>query len=123
MTLLMFALLTMPSMGCAYKSRDLYVPPTIDASKGKDVRGAIRRALAEYGWVSEKDQAGLITARQTSRSLQARVNIFYTKTAVTIKYVDSVNLNYKNEMGRPTIHATYNRWVTNLAKRITQLLF
>jgi hypothetical protein len=109
--------------GCGHRSRALYEPGTIVASEYRgDVKQGIRQALFDFGWFVESDRPGEIIARQTKGDIQARVKVLYSGRKITVKYLDSMNLNYSNEEGFETIHSRYNTWVRNLEKRIYQLL-
>ena len=111
-------------VSCGHKSRLMYEPSTIYAGTARNVstnniRGAILSSLNLYDWLVESDYQGVIIAKQTRKNHVARVKISYTKNSVSINYLDSQNLNYRRDKhGQARIHATYNRWLTNLEKAI-----
>jgi len=84
----------------------------------QDVQDAIRRAGAALGWRMEPVKPGLIQGTLELRTHKAIVEIPYSTTAFSIKYKDSVNLDYTGD----SIHSNYNGWIQNLEKGIrTQL--
>ena len=88
-------------------------PPTM-----KDVQDAITRAGVALGWKIEPVKPGLMQGTLNLRTHTAVVEIPYSTTAFSIKYKDSVNLNYTGD----SIHSNYNGWIQNLEKGIaTQL--
>ena len=84
----------------------------------KDVQDAITRAGVALGWKIEPVKPGLMQGTLNLRTHTAVVEIPYSSTAFSIKYKDSVNLNYTGD----SIHSNYNGWIQNLDKGIrTQL--
>lgn len=79
-----------------------------------DVRAAIIRAGAGLGW--QITDAGPDTLQGTLylRSHIAKVSIPYSKTAFSIQYLDSTNLDYDGSK----IHSNYNGWIQNLNNAI-----
>lgn len=80
----------------------------------QDVQEAIRRAGAALGWKIEPVKPGLMVGTLNLRTHTAVVEIPYSTKAFSIKYKDSVNLDYTGE----SIHSNYNSWVQNLEKGI-----
>jgi hypothetical protein len=87
--------------------------PTAD-----EVRQAIIRAGTQLGWQMRADRPGHLLGTLTLRTHTAVVDIDYDRTAYSIRYKDSTNLDYNGS----TIHRSYNGWVQNLDRAIkTQL--
>lgn len=114
-----FLLFVLVSANCSYKQRVLYNPAPIAVHQSSNLRSSVRAALQSYEWIIEKDNPGVIVARQSRRSHMARIKVTYGKGGVNIAYVDSDNLKYSvDEQGQPRIHSTYNRWIQNLERAI-----
>ncbi len=79
-----------------------------------DVQEAIRRAGAALGWQMESVKPGLMQGTLALRTHKAVVDIPYSTKAFSIRYKDSVNLDYTGE----NIHSNYNGWIQNLEKGI-----
>lgn len=83
----------------------------------------ISQAAKEFGrmyggtaTVTEKG-AGEAVCEFSIRTHTATVKLAYGEDKFSLTYVSSVNLNYDSEKG--TIHPNYNRWVKDLAAKIT----
>ncbi|MXP64236.1 hypothetical protein E0493_12865 [Roseomonas sp. M0104] len=74
----------------------------------------IRRAGAGLGWIMEDEAPGVIRGTLNLRTHQAVVQITYTPTDFSLRYVDSTNLNYDGAM----IHRNYNGWIQRLEQHI-----
>ena len=91
--------------------------PVVTASKPAttaDVEQAIMRAGAGLGWVMTPARPGLVTGRLALRTHVAVVDITYDAKSFSIKYKDSVNLDYDGG----NIHKNYNGWIENLDRSI-----
>jgi hypothetical protein len=91
--------------------------PVVTASKPAttaDVEQAIMRAGAGLGWVMTPARPGLVTGRLALRTHVAVVDITYDAKSFSIKYKDSVNLDYDGG----NIHKNYNGWIENLEREI-----
>jgi hypothetical protein len=88
----------------------------------KDVSKAIRMAIVQRGWVAAKDENGVIDATLLVRTHEVKVAITYDPKLVTIKYVDSKNLDYDEKGGTRHIHKKYNQWIDNMVGDITRSL-
>lgn len=82
----------------------------------EDMREAIIQACTGRGWNITKTDGSHVYACITPRSHRAEIDIVYSASSVTINYVSSSNLEYKDGKNgtTPTIHRAYNRWVNNL---------
>ncbi len=77
----------------------------------------IRRAAASQpGWSVQSMRPGLLRATNTWRSHQMTVDIAFDVRTFTIRYVNSVNLDYDGAQ----IHANYNARVQALERAILQ---
>lgn len=85
--------------------------PSIDS-----IDRAIKQAGAKRGWRMMTKKPGHISAVIVVRQHKAEVDILFDRQKFSIKYRDSMNLNYN--ASRNTIHRSYNTWVTNLRNDI-----
>ncbi len=77
----------------------------------------IRRAAASQGgWSVQSMRPGLLRATNTWRSHQMTVDIAFDVRSFSIRYVNSVNLDYTGAQ----IHAAYNNRVQALERAILQ---
>ena len=74
----------------------------------------IKRAGAALGWQMIDESPGIIRATLSLRSHRAVAEIRYDQTQFSIRYVDSVNLNYDGS----NIHPNYNGWIQRLEQTI-----
>lgn len=88
--------------------------PLADKTTDKKIAGAIIRAGALTGWEIVPVAEGQMIGTLHVRSHMAEVDIAYDQKNYTIKYRNSINLNYKE--GK--IHPSYNKWVTTLDQNI-----
>ncbi|MEP7061338.1 MAG: hypothetical protein ABI881_03015 [Betaproteobacteria bacterium] len=79
-----------------------------------EVEQAINRAGMSLGWVMTPTRPGLTTGRLAIRTHVAVVEISYDTKSFSIKYKDSVNLEYDGG----NIHKNYNGWIDNLEREI-----
>ena len=78
------------------------------------VRAAIIRAGAGLKWQMKDEGPNKLIGTLVVRQHTAVVEIPYTETSYSIKYLSSVNLHEAN--GR--IHKNYNGWISNLQRDI-----
>lgn len=106
-------------VGCApvpIKNMD-NVPVTAASTKTlklSEVREAIVRAGASLGWQMKDDGPNKLIGTLNIRKHTAVVEIPYSETSYSIKYVSSTNLDAKD--GK--IHKNYNGWISNLTRDI-----
>jgi hypothetical protein len=78
----------------------------------------IRRAFlvggARRGWTFTEDAPGKMTGRLVVRSHTLLMNFVYADGKFSLTYQDSINLDYKDDAGKRTIHRSYVNWNTNL---------
>jgi hypothetical protein len=70
------------------------------------------------GWYAESAESGLIHAGFTNRAHYMRVAIRFDETTVTLRLVESENLN----QAKGRIHQNALRWIDQLAVRIRRAL-
>lgn len=109
------------------------VPPTPHAAPAgtplADLAAAIRLAADELGWRITQERPGEMQAALHVRTHDAFVSIGFDENNFWIDYRDSYNLDYSPDRSRgtktrkaiegPRIHRNYNKWVEQLATRIS----
>ena len=88
----------------------------------KDVAKAIKAGIVRRGWAVTKDENGQIDAVLNVRTHTAKVAIPYSAREVSIKYVDSNNLDFQEKKGVKYIHGNYMKWVRNMQSDIQREL-
>lgn len=96
-------------------------PPTM-AVPAATAEATIEKAIISSGvrrnWLVTDRQPGVVTLSYAKRGFSVTVKVMYDNSNITIKYADSVNLEYAMNGNTPVIHPNYNRWVNNLAHDI-----
>ena len=90
--------------------------------KTEAVGRAVRQALNTRGWSVTEENPGEIKSTLHLRDHTARIVVSWDARQLRIKYVDSQNLKYHMEDGRPYIHKNYLGWVQNLSHDISGAL-
>ncbi len=80
------------------------------------VYDAIKNAGLSKGWIITQAKPGLAIGTLNIRRHKAVVEIPYTSKSFSIKYKNSMNLNY--DASKNIIHNNYNGWVQNLENAI-----
>lgn len=108
-------------IGCSATSKPIQEPSyTVTGLSAKQVEKAILDAdKADRGWVLKKVKNGVISGKLVNREYMAEVEIPYSASGYTIKYVSS-SANLKSD-GK-NIHRIYNRWVVTLDSDIKKQL-
>jgi len=91
----------------------------VEVKKGttdEQVYRAIKAAGSNLGWIITKVKPGLAKGQLNLRGNMAVVDIPYNTRTYSIKYKESVGLNY--DVSKQTIHKNYNGWVQNLDNAI-----
>lgn len=83
-----------------------------------EVGQAVKQALIGRRWAIAKEKGNSLEALQTSRGLSAKITVSWTKDTVSIKYLDSIGFDFREEGGQRLIHPNYNKWIGNLQKDI-----
>jgi hypothetical protein len=95
--------------------------PIVTALAPEKTRSAIVEALGARGWLLAKEEPGEMYATLHLRTHTAQVLVSYDTEEVSIKYLDSENLKYRqNKKGKEYIHKNYNSWVKTLLKDISK---
>ncbi len=117
LALLPFLLLLMALRDAPLVDPDpLAIPPKVG---NEQVAKAVKLALAHRGWIVIEEKPGEIASTLHLRDHTARIPISWDKAQIHIRYVDSVNLKYHVEDGKPYIHKNYLDWVNNLIADIS----
>ena len=74
----------------------------------------IKRAGVALGWQMVDEAPGVIRATISLRTHRAVAEIRYDPARFSIRYIDSVNLNYDGS----NIHPNYNGWIQRLEQTI-----
>lgn len=84
----------------------------------KTMRDAILQGGANRGWVMKSEKEGCLTLVLNVRGGKHSVvvDVLYTGEEFSVKYVESVNLDYESSTGR--IRGKYVQWVRNLKQEI-----
>ena len=90
-------------------------PPTVAIPANVPASEVERIIAVQNEWTVTERKPGLIMLRYSPRDFWVNTAVTYDSQQITITYVDSNNLEYGTENGRPVIHPNYNRWVNNLA--------
>jgi hypothetical protein len=84
-------------------------------SRPSAVKSAIVAGSTHLGWSVKEDKPGKLTLHYNKQDKHmVTVDVLHDATGYQIKYVDSVNMNYRDGMITPQ----YNRWTANLIKHI-----
>ena len=113
--LLMLCWLPMAVFARAHEVKDVDVAVTEQLS-AKQVGEAVRRALEGRRWIVSNAGASSLDAAQMTRGLVAKIRVSWDARTVSIKYLDSTGLDYKEEDGKRYIHGNYTKWISNLER-------
>ena len=92
-------------------------PYTLD-----QIKRAIIQAASTKAWSGSVQGANTVRATYTRGKHSAVVDIVFSESNYTIKYVDSHDLGYTERDGRTLIHPTYNKAVSTLRQSIDAAL-
>lgn len=110
-------LLSLTAIACMAQS---LVRPSQTITPARDpavVEAAILKALANRGWVAQKDQPGSLLASIERRTHRVVTRITYSGSGFQVDYVSSQDMGYaKDSNGREHIHRNYNGWVANVVR-------
>ena len=84
------------------------------AASAEDIKRAFTVAGARRGWMFTDNGPGRMTGKLVVRSHTLVMGLAYETGKYTLTYVDSTNLDYKDEGGKKTIHRSYTGWNNNL---------
>ena len=88
-----------------------------------DVKKVLELTLLTRGWQIVSLQEDQITARFQARSMVSDIRISYDQEKISIKYLRSSNLKYKQKRdGARMIHRDYNTWIGDIQRDVDQAL-
>lgn len=88
----------------------------------EQIRKAITQAAASRDFTAAVEPGNKVRLTYSKRDHVLVVEVGFTAKTYTIKYVDSTNLGYGMEGGKPVIHPNVNRWLNNLRQGIDRQL-
>lgn len=117
--------LALTAAGCAsVNSKPMLKIENVSTPAGtttQKLEEAMDLAMRFRGWQTVSRQPGKWVAQINVRDKHsAKVEIDYTASAYTIRYLESTGLDHDPATGG--IHHNYNRWVNNLSHTIQQML-
>lgn len=104
---------------------ELIDPPPVVVPEGvseKELVKQIKKAFVGRNWTIEKEEKGSIKATLYLRSHIARVAADYSADEVTLTYLSSENLNFKEKKGKRFIHKNYLTWIQNVRNDLNKNL-
>jgi hypothetical protein len=118
--LLSLALLCVAGVAEARKEALVDPPPIpIPTELTQDqVVKSIKAGLYGRGWAVALEEPGHMESTLNLRDHVARIDIKYDSRQITIAYLDSSNLDYKNVRGTRYIHPNYLNWINYLKNDI-----
>jgi len=84
----------------------------------EQVRKAIIAGAATRQWAASVQPNNVVQLTYSRGKHTAVVAVKYSTKTYSIHYVDSTDLNYGMEGGKPVIHPNYNGWINNLRQAI-----
>ena len=89
-------------------------PVTI--TNGLPMKEIVMKAAHQKMWRPEALEDGKVRCTLNIRAHEVVVDVLYTDSSFSIRYVSSVNMNYDPTLN--TISPKYNQWVRNLQREI-----
>ncbi len=121
-----FSVLLLLVLSTGVQAATLLVDPdpiAIPSGMSADVvHKEIKRALVVRGWVISSEQPDQIHATLNLRAHVARIAISHGSGTVSVSYVSSENLDFKEKKGKRYIHKNYRSWVNNVLTDISRNL-
>lgn len=90
--------------------------PSGQVGEAGAVKAAILAGLVTKHWTGQETSPGVIRGTLLVRTHRVDVDITYSATEYSIKYVSSENLGYRADTNK--IHPKYNGWVRQLRETI-----
>jgi len=117
-------LLFVPVFALLMAAVPLVDPPAVDAPASltqKEIVGVTRKMLITRGWLITKDSSGELDAKLDVRTHTIRCRFVVADHKIHIKYVDSVNMDYKlRSDGAAVIHRKYPGWINNVVTALSR---
>jgi len=88
-------------------------PLTLDTMRKAILYGGLTRR-----WTAVGEQPGVLSLQASNGGHRVVVDVAYDARSYDISYKTSVEMDYKNEDGKATIHPKYNQWVQDLSTAI-----
>lgn len=89
---------------------------TVTVVNGQPMREIIMRAAHRKLWLPQALDDHTVRCTLKLRSHQVVVDVVYTESAFSIRYVSSENM--RHDSGANTISPKYNQWIRNLQREI-----
>lgn len=89
---------------------------TVTVVNGQPMREIIMRAAHRKLWLPQAVNDGTVRCTLNLRGHQVIVDVLYTDSTFSIRYVSSENMRYDPKTN--TISPKYNQWVRNLQREI-----
>jgi len=86
------------------------------------VAKAVKRSLAGRNWMVTREESGYLEGTLMVRNHMLKVGVTYDDRLVTMKYVESTGLGYRERAGRPRIHPKYMHWTRNVMTDLNRML-
>jgi len=83
-------------------------------ASAEQIKRAFMVSGAHRGWVFTDNGVGKMTGKLVVRTHTLIMELSYEAGRYSLRYLDSVNLDYKDDAGKKTIHRAYVNWNTNL---------
>jgi hypothetical protein len=96
--------------------------PLVATGKLETTEQVILDTLPKHNWTAETVEPGRVVAFLAVRTHLLRVEIRYTATEATVKYVDSDNLDEKRDGDVIYVHKNAVRWMRTLQKDLSAAL-
>ena len=88
-------------------------PLALDTMRKAILYGGLTRR-----WTAVGEQPGVLSLQAANGGHIVVVDVSYDAKSFDIHYKSSVEMDYKNEDGKATIHPKYNQWVNDLSTAI-----
>ena len=89
---------------------------TVQIVGDKTMKNIVMRAAHQKLWVPQAIDDGTVRCTLNLRAHQVVVDVVYTESSFSIRYVSSENMKY--DPASNTISPKYNQWVRNLRREI-----
>lgn len=87
----------------------------------ENVADIVRLAASKHGWEVVQEESGMAVLRlNRGRDKWVTTRVTYDTKTVTIRYLDSQNLNYSVRDGKSWIHPGFNRWIDSLKRSMVR---
>lgn len=116
------ALAIVPVLALLMASAVLVDPAPIAVPQGlsdQAVAKAVKLGVLKRGWMVTREEPGYMEATLHLRVHMAKIGINYDQKAVTIRYLESQNLDYEVKKDVRYIHGNYLKWINNVARDIS----